>query len=1689
MARDFPPLSAPSVFIAAPGDLDYLREAAVREFEALVGEVADDHGLQVYNWVYDKAEEGFRDWLPAQQQIPLPSDPLCRAVICLLGERIGTPLSSDFDTAPLGPLEEIAAGGFRLVHPWEPAAAERGGFALSGTVFECLVALRANRDSAVAAVDDRGEGGDRPLLLLLVGDESIAEETDPLLGNWGMRRLKRRVDAHLEQKEGRRALSAQNNWFNGNYVPQLVQLSNFARYLQARRGFFPHVVADEEAARAKVRTFLRGALDLRIRDETRYPFKGLEPYERDDWGVFFGRKTELRRAVLKLGRLWKDTRAPTFFGVIGGSGAGKSSFARAGLVAHLCHWTSEGRYVACVVRPTDLLGAPLGVDPGDRGGAPLLAVFLQALAQVDAGADLAAARRELRRTIEDERPALVLQRLAEALARRGEGWRLLLTFDQFEELLDQQATSEGRPLWAPVVELILLAVEHPAVGVIYTLQTNREELIAQHPVLGSLWANGDRESLVFPTLGLDEIIGQPFQFAAGIELERELANELLKRITKFADSAASDSQGSLLPLVSLTLKRIWDACGAQVLARDSAVGPAASGVGDEFDRASAASGQSPTRQEVAGASAHDAGRAAGPGRMLRLDDCAHLLDIEGAIAQLGEEAVAEARANAGASWDDDAIGELLRRLVRLAGGSSDRLLLPLAVLPKQGPVRRLAEALMRRRLVLWEPGDRVRLVHEAVVRYWTPATKWLAAERHRLHLVSILSHRAQAWDDWARPAIAPARVSETDVDEAAEVLAHWFGVLSDGDVSGKRSDGASGEADTQLLRDYALALLLARPTPMRTVESSSRKSRHVHLASGYGAMALLDRYLALEPDCVLVQRSDQRTPLFDPCFTGRLDVVDKLLANGAAAAQADVDAWQPIHAAASSGHTAIVERLVAAGVSPAARGGPWQSTPLHLAVASGHAELSARLLASAECDPAVTTRSGWTPLHLAAQEGHDAIVRALVATGRASIDAATDNDWTALHVAANHGHESTVRTLLELGARQDARAKNDWATEEERNKRPAERRWQNLDWTPLHVAVAAGHEAVVRSLREGGADPDAANDASHTPLMLAIAAGKEGLVRALLAAGRPHDLERRDARGRTALQQTLVDDRFELARLLIEAGADVNAVTDDRSVLTAAVVAGNEARVAFLLQQGADPHVALSDGRTPLHLACAAGNLPLVRRLVGARADPNRPDAAGRTPLHRAAASGAATAADVVAWIVQQPGVDVAQGDRDGMAALHVAIAKGCDAAATALIAHGQALDARDADGWTPLLLAAHAGRVDIVRGLLAAGRAAVNVDAVADRPALSPLQAAAEGGHLDVIELLVQAGADMARHSADKPAALELAVRNAQFDAANRLLDRGAVPADADALLANVLAFCRRKAVSGLPVPEAADTLATRLRAGGAAAADVTDDVLHVENAARSLAGFTRSLRLARSLQVQVNPEVDANAEGGVGRPLSVHDAAIVRGIAHYPFEALPHELIAPLLDAIHPVDGKWQVDAAHTRCEQVRLPWYRDVVLLRVTDGRWRRTGLALYYLGMPAAEPHRALYRLNGTSPPIHEVNRIVPLSLDAATALGYLKFFCFFVRGEEGPFYLFESLDDPLVPRDVGGEVHNLLGNAASPTSFDGHEDDGGYRYSAVVWYSTALFAANFKVHPTGMVEMLGDDPIAGNLPGSIDAPIA
>lgn len=188
--------------------------------------------------------------------------------------------------------------------------------------------------------------------------------------------------------------------------------------------------------------------------------------------------------------------------------------------------------------------------------------------------------------------------------------------------------------------------------------------------------------------------------------------------------------------------------------------------------------------------------------------------------------------------------------------------------------------------------------------------------------------------------------------------------------------------------------------------------------------------------------------------------------------------------------------------------------------------------------------------------------------------------------------------------------------------------------------------------------------------------------------------------------------------------------------------------------------------------------------------------------------------------------------------------------------------------------------------------------------------------------------------------------------------------------------------------------------------------------------------------------------------------------------------------LEQVNPVDGKYKVSPETTTVAWRQLPFYDRVVLVRVKDPGWAPKSLNIYYLTIDGN-----LYRLNGTSPPIHEVNAMAPIKITDDNVLDYLRFFCYFVRGEEGPFLIAEDINNPDMPKDMDDQTRAVVEGTIRPATYEGKNEQGFFLCDGVVFYSNALFIANFAIQPSGMIEMLDDEPIAADLPAKVDSPIA
>jgi ankyrin repeat protein len=117
----------------------------------------------------------------------------------------------------------------------------------------------------------------------------------------------------------------------------------------------------------------------------------------------------------------------------------------------------------------------------------------------------------------------------------------------------------------------------------------------------------------------------------------------------------------------------------------------------------------------------------------------------------------------------------------------------------------------------------------------------------------------------------------------------------------------------------------------------------------------------------------------------------------------------------------------------------------------------------------------------------------------------------------------------------------------------------------------------------------------------------------------------RSADGFTALHFAAFFGKAEVARILIEAGAGVNAVADNEmrvQPLHSAAASRNLAVCRLLLAAGADVNARQAGAFTPLHEAAQNGDPEMVELFLSARADPTATSEAGQTPALTADAAG-----------------------------------------------------------------------------------------------------------------------------------------------------------------------------------------------------------------------------------------------------------------------------------------------------------------------------------------------------------------------------------------------------------------------------------------------------------------------------------
>lgn len=328
------------------------------------------------------------------------------------------------------------------------------------------------------------------------------------------------------------------------------------------------------------------------------------------------------------------------------------------------------------------------------------------------------------------------------------------------------------------------------------------------------------------------------------------------------------------------------------------------------------------------------------------------------------------------------------------------------------------------------------------------------------------------------------------------------------------------------------------------------------------------------------------------------------------------------------------------------------STPLHTAVTHDYDEL-VRILLKAGALPDFQNTNGYASLHLAVICGHWSVVQSLLEIGHANVEAQTRSEWTALHLAlhsdfkgSSEMRQNIVQLLLEYG-------KASVSTFE-----------PELRDSALHVAVRREFDDIL-SLLAQYAEFDAlssVNNDIETPLHLAVRLRNKEAVEILLTA-----LDRfgksvaypRDGEQHTPLHLATELHELEIAKLLIDGGADVNAVC---SCTTTGKVSGTPFHHIFNGDASDDPE---EKNVKELCLSLIASE----------EFDFSISDSRGNTAIHNAAELGFSDTIAEMIWQIENRAIVIStiidRQNNEGMTPLHIAAKEGHYDAFVTLLKNG----------------------------------------------------------------------------------------------------------------------------------------------------------------------------------------------------------------------------------------------------------------------------------------------------------------------------------------------------------------------------------------------------------------------------------
>ncbi|MGO9133703.1 MAG: SUMF1/EgtB/PvdO family nonheme iron enzyme [Methylovirgula sp.] len=280
-------------------------------------------------------------------------------------------------------------------------------------------------------------------------------------------------------------------------------------------------------------------------DPNRPPYRGLRPVEAEDAGIFFGRDAPIVEALDRLRGL-REAVAPRLIVILGASGAGKSSFLRAGLLPRLAR---DDRHFL----PLPIVRPERAALFGETG-------LLHAVEGAFQAAGIATTRAKLRAAIEGGVATLrpLLQMLVDRVTpseldtdTKPKPPSLILSIDQGEELFLAESQEEAHAFLAMLRELLL--EDSPALIVVIAIRSDSYGHLQEAKLFDGI------RKLPFdlgpmPKGSYAEVIKGPAHRLEGTPRKLTIEGALVEAL--LADVEAGGAKDAL-PLLAFTLERLY----------------------------------------------------------------------------------------------------------------------------------------------------------------------------------------------------------------------------------------------------------------------------------------------------------------------------------------------------------------------------------------------------------------------------------------------------------------------------------------------------------------------------------------------------------------------------------------------------------------------------------------------------------------------------------------------------------------------------------------------------------------------------------------------------------------------------------------------------------------------------------------------------------------------------------------------------------------------------------------------------------------------------------------------------------------------------------------------------------------------------------------------------------------------------